>query len=86
MTLTAVPAPYAGMCEYNKCVMVDGNVPCTPGSTGCSCMFGTPSGIRCIKKVETEVCTPTDVDPWSDIVDYVTDDVVCLGTQKFGCR
>ena len=87
MAPTAAPAPYAGVCQYNKCAMVESTeTNYTPGSTGCSCRANQTAGVGCTKKVETKVCTDTDVDPWSNSVDYVTDDVVRVGTQKFKCR
>mmetsp|Transcript_3382 Transcript_3382/g.6143 ORF Transcript_3382/g.6143 Transcript_3382/m.6143 type:complete len:657 (+) Transcript_3382:92-2062(+) len=87
MAPTAAPAPYAGTCEYRKCVMVESTeTNCTPGSTGCSCRSGQTAGVGCTKKVETKVCTDTPVNAWVSSVDYFTNDVVRLGTKRFKCR
>jgi hypothetical protein len=86
MAPTAAPAAYAGQCQYSKCAMVSSTENCTPGSTGCSCRAGQTAGAGCTKKVETNVCTDTAVVAWSSGTNYVTDDVVRIGTKRYKCR
>eukprot|EP00580_Thalassiosira_gravida_P013404 CAMPEP_0201681400 /NCGR_PEP_ID=MMETSP0494-20130426/51093_1 /ASSEMBLY_ACC=CAM_ASM_000839 /TAXON_ID=420259 /ORGANISM="Thalassiosira gravida, Strain GMp14c1" /LENGTH=730 /DNA_ID=CAMNT_0048165147 /DNA_START=146 /DNA_END=2338 /DNA_ORIENTATION=- len=84
---TGSPVQYMGMCQFDKCVIVETVQPnCVPGSDGCSCLAGFPAGADCVKTIETENCTPQNVNPWSSSVQYVEDDVVRLGAKQFKCR
>lgn len=90
MAPTASPITYDnsnGACQYNKCIKVEQTqTNCTPGSSGCSCLSGDTAGVGCTKTVEVEQCTMTNVNAWSNMVDYVTDDVVRIGTKRYKCR
>ena len=87
MSPTAAPAPYAGVCQYSKCVMKENSQPnCIPGSNGCSCRAGQTAGMGCTKKAKTLTCTNTDVYAWASNVDYFTNDVVRVGNKRFKCR
>merc|ERR1712115_92949 len=83
---TSSPVAYSGTCEYSKCAMTDDTEQCTPGSNGCSCNVGDSAGPGCIRDISVEVCTDTTVGVWSSSADYVTNDVVRVGTQRFKCR
>jgi hypothetical protein len=83
---TASPAAYTGTCTYNKCVTTEVSQVCTPGSTGCSCSAGQTASSSCVRDVDVETCTDTAVNVWSSSIDYVTDDVVRVGTARFRCR
>lgn len=84
---TIAPVAYVGTCEYDKCIMVESTeTNCVPGSAGCSCLAGYPASASCTRVIETETCNPANVDPYSTTVDYVTDDVVRVGTMRFKCR
>lgn len=87
ITPTDAPIAYAGSCQYDKCVIQTSTSPnCVPGSAGCSCLAGYPASADCVATIETEVCTPTDVDPYAESTDYVTDDVIRVGTLRYKCR
>jgi len=84
---TSSPVQYMGTCQFDKCVIVETVEPnCVPGSNGCSCLAGFPAGADCENIIETENCTPTDVNPWSNSVKYVANDVVRLGANQYRCR
>ena len=80
---TSSPVAYNGTSQYNQCRMTSTKVTCISGSTGCSCSC-TPA--TCKKDVESSVCTPTDVDPWDNNVNYFAGNVVRVGTTRFKCR
>jgi hypothetical protein len=83
---TLSPTPYVGTCQYNKCITVEEVESCVIGQTGCSCT-GTMPALVCERMIEVEDCNNLeDVEMWSSSVDYVTDDVVRVGTKRFKCR
>lgn len=88
---TASPVVYAGTCEYTKTTEVeDGTVPCVHGSsTDCKCTtttVGTDRETTCTKPRFVSSTSLEPVNQWSSSVDYVKDDVIRLGAQRYKCR
>ena len=83
---TTSPVPYTGTCHYDRCRTAEGTEACTAGSTGCSCTTGQTQTASCLRTVDVETCTPTDVDPWNNGESYATDDVLRRGLKRFKCR
>jgi len=82
---TGSPVQYTGTCQFNKCVIEpEGGdpVPCVIGQQGCTC----DSEGDCTKRPDLEVCTLTDVEPFSGSAEYVEGDVVRIGTKRFKCK
>lgn len=93
MSPTQSPARYSGTCTYNQCVTAESPTltdSCVHGSsTDCTCTTtgsGTSQVTVCTKPRMVTTCSNVAVDQWSSSTDYVKNDVIRLGAQRYKCR